>query len=209
MTDEPITETEKVLLGTDTWFLKVLSWQQSVHGVNKPGSGDHSGENWVDLKCLMERGLLQGDLLVGENLTENLADLPFTIQLRAAGRPFSRMNEKETTEDDETSMGFLVYYPPIPAEHLSGLPIRHIEESKTGTISGWVFFDDVALWKIIRSLSMPMQRASFFLSVTIPATAEANIRTFNLREAAKRANNVPLDWQAGACHSRCRPTQPE
>jgi len=164
---------EELLLGTDTWLLRVMSWQQSVHGVNKAGSDDYPiGEHRLDLKCRMERGLLQGDLLVGEDPTENLASLDFTIQLRGAQKIFSALEGKHTTEDDVKSTGALVYDPAIPAENLTGLSARNIEESKTGSVRGWAFFDDPALWEIARSLPMLSAR-EVYLSLTIRAAASS------------------------------------
>ena len=75
-----ITATEETLLGTHTLALKVASWHQSIHAVNKSGSGDYPvGEHRIDLRCKLERGLLQGDLLVGENPTEHSNNRDFTI----------------------------------------------------------------------------------------------------------------------------------
>jgi hypothetical protein len=165
------TRLEEVLLGTDTWVLRVMSWQQSIHGVNKSYSGDYPiGEHRLDLKCRMERGLLQGDLLVGENPTENLASLDFAIQLRGAQKIFSAWQAKDTTEDDENATGALLYNPPIPSESLAGLSSRAIEESKTGSVTGWAFFDDPALWEIARSLPVLSDR-EVYLSVTMRAAA--------------------------------------
>jgi hypothetical protein len=164
------TASEEVLLGTNTWVLRVISWQQSIHGVNKSHSGEYIGEHRLDLKCRMERGLLQGDLLVGEDPTENLANLDFAIQLRGAQKIFSTFG-KDATEDDENATGALLYYPPIPPpESLAGLPSRHIEESKTGSVTGSVWFDDPALWEIARSLPALSDR-EVYLSVTIRAAA--------------------------------------
>lgn len=160
-----------ILLDTDTWVLRVISWQQSVHGVNKSGSGDYPiGEHRIDLKCRMERGLLQGDLLVGEDPSENLAGLDFTIQLRGAQKIFSALEGKDTTEDDEHATGLLRYDPPIPAENLAGLSTRIIEESKTGSVTGWALFDDGALWEVARSLPLLSDRR-VYLSLTLRAAA--------------------------------------
>jgi hypothetical protein len=160
---------EEVLLGTNTWALRVISWQQSIYGVNKSNSGEYIGEHRLDLKCRMERRLLQGDLLVGENPTENLASLDFEIQLRGAQKIFSAFG-KDATEDDENATGALPYHPPIPPEDLAGLSSRHIEDSKMGSVTGSVFFDDSALWEIGRSLPVLSDR-EVYLSVTIRATA--------------------------------------
>jgi len=165
------TAIEEVLLGTDTWVLRVISWQQSVHGVNKSGLGDYPiGEHRIDLKCRLQRGLLQGDLLVGEEPTENLASLDFTIQLQGAQKIFSALQGKDTTQVEDNAMGGLLYHPPIPGESLAGLPSRLIEESKTGSVTGWAFFDDPALSDIVRSLPMLSNR-EVYLSVTIRAAA--------------------------------------
>jgi hypothetical protein len=165
------TAMEEVLLGTNTWVLRVMSWEQSVHGVNKADSGDYPiGEHRLDLKCRMERGLLQGDLLVGENPTENLASLDFIIQLRGAKKLFSALQAKDATEDEENATGALLYHPPIAPEKLTGLSSRIIEESKIGSVTGWAFFDEPALWEIARSLPVLSGR-EVDLSVTVRATA--------------------------------------
>ena len=85
-----MTATEETLLSTETLALKGAFWHQSIYAVKKSGSGDYPvGEHRIDLRCKLERGLLQGDLLVGENPTEHLNNLDFTIQLRGARKIFS------------------------------------------------------------------------------------------------------------------------
>lgn len=154
---------EEVLLSTVTWLLKVVSWREAVHAVNKSGSENClTGEHRIDLKCRMVRSLLQGDVLVGEDLTENLAALDFIIQLRGAPRMFAAMNQP--TEDDDKATGALVYYPPTPAER------AHDGKSEAGSVTGSAFFDNAALWEIARSLSMLAER-ELYLIITMRAAA--------------------------------------
>jgi hypothetical protein len=64
----------------------VMSAEVAAEETRGPGP---VGEHRIDLRCKLERGLLQGDLFVGENPTEHLIDLDFTIQLRGARKIFS------------------------------------------------------------------------------------------------------------------------
>jgi hypothetical protein len=165
------TASEQALLDTETWALRVISWKQWVHGLSK-SSYEHNplGEHRIDLQCRMERGLLRGDLLVGEDPVENLGDLNFKIQLRSAQRIFSEFEAKDITVNEKIATGFLVYQSPIPAEDLAGLPSRIIEESKTGSVTGWAFFPDAGLWEIARSLAVLPER-EMHLSLTLRAAA--------------------------------------
>lgn len=166
-----MTATEETLLGTETLALEGAFWHQSIHAVKKSGSGDYPvGEHRIDLRCKLERGLLQGDLLVGENPTEHLNNLDFTIQLRGARKIFSALETQDTTEDKKSAMGFLLYHSPILPKALRDYPPGIAEELKSGSVTGWAFFDDDALWEIARLLPIQPQR-EIYLSITARAAA--------------------------------------
>ncbi len=143
-----------LLLGDKPLDLKVVSWQQSIHAVNKSGNGDYPiGEHRIELRCNLQQTLSQGDILVGEDPIESLSNLDFKIQLRGARKIFATLETKTLSEEENNASGCLIYHSPIPPENLSGLSSRVIDESKTGSITGWAFFDDNFLWEISRLLT--------------------------------------------------------
>jgi hypothetical protein len=165
-----------------TLDLRMISWQDSIHGVNKSGKGDYPiGEHRIGIHCKLQRTLLQGDMLVGENPTENLIDLDFTLQLRDARRVFSALERKETSEDEEHTTGFLIYHPPIPPANLTGLSSRVTEESKTGSVTGWALFDEDVLWQI-SSLITSQSEHEIHVWITVKAaeTPKPGLLTYEI-----------------------------
>jgi hypothetical protein len=154
MTESLADRVSAVLFGSSTIVLEIMSWKQSVHGVNKSGISDLPiGEHRIDLDCVLPSSLLAPEWMVGDNPTERLTGLRFKIHLRGAQKVFAGINTETASEDSKNITGLLLYHPPIPPESLAGLSTDIIEESKTGSITGWGLFDDDTLWKISHLLT--------------------------------------------------------
>ena len=162
-----------VLLRDKTFYLKVVSWRQFLHGANRSESRECLDDHRIELTCRLLQSLLQEDTIVGDEPEEKLHSLEFVIEIRSAQKVFAEVEAKNpASEEMKNGSGLLVYYPPIEPRHLAGLPSSEIEKSKTGSVNGWVFFGNDTVREISRLLTLQPE-LQVHLSATVNAAAKA------------------------------------
>jgi hypothetical protein len=160
--------TMDVLLGNKILDLRVVSSRQIFHGASRNMDRESLHDHRVELKCNVQRTLSDNGVVVGDHPEEILEDLEFSIELRSAQKIFGELDAKRV-EEVMDARGFLQYHPPIPPEQLAGLPPSVIEESKKGSVTGWVFFGNETMRDVARLLvTEPHQE--IHLAVTVSAT---------------------------------------
>lgn len=141
------------LIRDKTLHLKVLSWQQSVHGVCKSDDGEYPvGQHRISLRCRYFDQLRRSDVLVG--VQRNLSDLDFNIQLCSANQIFEgsgALASATAGSQDGLAVGGIVYH--------------------GSEVTGAAFFNDNTLWQISRLLTTQVERGVHLLVTVNAATA--------------------------------------
>ena len=158
-----------MLFGERTLHLKITEWEESIHGVNKSGRGDYPlGDNRIRIGCKLQH-TLSGDILVGENPIESLVNCDFTVQLRGVSKLFAALEAKDIFERRRTRGG---------TSCLSRSP----PETKTGSVTGWAFFEDDVLWRLSSLLiQQPENEIHVQMTVKAAATPKSGLLTYEMQ----------------------------
>jgi hypothetical protein len=185
-----------MLLGNPAIVLKIMSWKQSVHGVNKSGTGDFRvGEHRIHVNCVLPPPSWEESVwLVGNGSSrQKMTDLTFDIELIGAQKIFAKMDTKTASEDSEKIVGLLTYYPPTARKDLPPQSSTEmIEQAEAGSISGWALFDEDTLWRVSHLLTtQPAGEIELWLTVRARGAPTEGAVTF---EKPKEFHPLVFHW---------------
>jgi hypothetical protein len=145
-------------LGSKTFYLEVVSWQQLFHNATREQANDPR----IKLKC---RARSEGyGFTVGE-AAEDLHALDYLIEVRSHEKNFSDFDIKNPEKAEEPLIfGLMDYHPSVSL-------LREDVPNKIGSVTGAVFFGNQTIWKMSDLLSSDF---SLEMWITVKASTEAS-----------------------------------